>query len=249
MGTITELREAVTNLVLNAVDAMPQGGSIRVQTQEEGGRAVLRVSDTGTGMSEEVRKRVFDPFFTTKPFGQGTGLGLALVYGIVERHKGEIRVLSQPGQGTTFEIELDLAEAPAVEEQEPKSFAAPRGLNILVVEDEIMLGEQLRSILSLDGHSIRVCNSGEEALDALDEEFDLLITDLSMPGIGGKEVAKFAKARFPRMPVGVVTGWTGDFADGQPGIPDIDFVVPKPYRVQTIREAVARACSPAVLSA
>jgi PAS domain S-box-containing protein len=249
MGTITELREAVTNLVLNAVDAMPQGGSIRVQAQEERGRALLRVSDTGTGMSEEVRKRVFDPFFTTKPFGQGTGLGLALVYGIAERHKGEIRVLSQPGQGTTFEIELDLAEAPAVAQQKPESFAASQGLNILVVEDEIMLGEQLRSILSLDGHSIRVCNSGEEALDALDEEFDLLITDLSMPGIGGKEVARFAKARFPRMPVGVVTGWTGDFADGQPGIPDIDFVVPKPYRVQTIREAVARACPPAVLSA
>jgi CheY-like chemotaxis protein/anti-sigma regulatory factor (Ser/Thr protein kinase) len=251
MGAVTELREAVTNLVLNAVDALPSGGSIDIEALEVGDRAVLRVSDTGTGMTEEVKQRIFDPFFTTKPFGQGTGLGLALVYGIVERHQGEIRVVSQPGEGTTFEIDLPLAPAasPTPELEEKQLDPTTQGLRILVVEDEKVLGEQLRTILSMDGHTIRLCSSGQEALDALYERYDLVITDLAMPGIGGKEVASAAKARFPDMPVGVVSGWTSDLVEvGDLAESGIDFVVPKPYRIQTIREAVAKACATPVLS-
>jgi len=242
LGAVTELREALTNLVINAVDALPSGGSIRIDVKERNERAVLAVSDTGTGMTEDVKQRVFDPFFTTKPFGQGTGLGLALVYGIVERHRGEIRISSRPGKGTTFEIDLPAIPPPGSQPNEAQPFLATEGLRILVVEDEAMLAEQLRSILSLDGHSIRVCSSGAEALDALNQEFDLVITDLGMPGIGGRDVAAAAKARFPNMRVGVVTGWAGDLLEsGSPGGPDVDFVVPKPYRIQTIREAVAKA--------
>jgi len=245
-GLATELREAVTNLVLNAVDALPDGGSIGIEVKEQDGRAVLTVSDTGTGMPEEVRERVFDPFFTTKPFGVGTGLGLALSYGIVDRHQGTVRVASQPGRGTTFEIELALTQS-LVQIEQKAAGRTTRALRILVVEDEQVLGDQLRTMLSLDGHTIRLCNSGQEALDALDEPYDLVITDLGMPGIGGKEVASAAKARFPDVKVGLVTGWTSDTLD----LDDlrergIDFVVPKPYRIQTIREAVAKACAPAV---
>lgn len=247
-GSVTELREAVTNLVLNAVDALPNGGSIAIETQQRDGRAVLTVSDTGTGMSEEVRERVFDPFFTTKPFGVGTGLGLALTYGIVERHQGTVQVSSQPGRGTTFEIELALAEPPVPSERKDAGQTTP-ALRILVVEDEEVLGEQLRTILTLDGHTIKLCSSGREALDALDEPYDLVITDLGMPGIGGKEVASSAKARFPDMRVGLVTGWTSDTLDlDDLAEGSIDFVVSKPYRIQTIREAVAKACGPAVAS-
>src|SRR5439155_26704548 len=138
-----------------------------------------------------------------------------------------------------------LTAAPEPEKKAERAFAGPQGLRVLVVEDEEILGEQLKSILSLDGHSVHLCSSGEEALDALEQEFDLVITDLGMPGIGGKEVANVAKARYPRMPVGLVTGWTGDFmSPGELGGQNIDFVVPKPYRIQSIREAVAKACAP-----
>jgi CheY-like chemotaxis protein len=187
-----------------------------------------------------VAQRAFDPFFTTKPFGSGTGLGLALARGIVQRHHGTIDVRSSPGAGTSFEIRFPRAEPAA---HEPVAAPAPPAhrMRILVVEDERMLGDQLRAILSIDGHAVRVCGGGAEGITALDdEEFDLVITDLGMPDVDGWEVARAAKERRPRARVALVTGWAGEVADRSDLVErGVDAVISKPYRIQTIRDAVA----------
>jgi two-component system cell cycle sensor histidine kinase/response regulator CckA len=243
-GSHSELREAVTNLVLNAVDALPEGGHISMRVEEEENKVALYVQDDGTGMPMEVAQRAFDPFFTTKPFGSGTGLGLALTRGIVQRHHGSIDVRSEPGQGTTFEIRLPRAE-PAVEAPAEPASSPPSAIRILVVEDEPILCEQLRAILSIDRHDVRVCGGGPEGLAALSkEDFDLVITDLGMPDVDGWEIARAAKARRADTRVALVTGWAGEVADrGDLAERGVDTVISKPYRIQTIRDAVAEATS------
>lgn len=220
------------------------GGSIKIEICQAQGDACLKVTDDGIGMAEEVRQRIFDPFFTSKPFGSGTGLGLALAHGIVQRHGGSITARSEPGVGTTFDIHLPCAENAGTPEVEQESASHARAFRVLVVEDEPILGEQLRAILSLDGHQVRVCDGGQAALAALDgEEFDVVISDLGMPGVNGWEVAAAAKARRPLVQVGLVTGWAGELASSEDLYArGVDFVVSKPYRLQTIRDAVARAC-------
>lgn len=244
MGSAAELREVLTNVVLNAVDALPSGGSITIQISQAQRDVCLRVTDDGIGMDEEVKQRIFDPFFTTKPFGSGTGLGLALAHGTVQRHGGSITARSEPGVGTTFEIHLPCAKGAGAQEVEQEPVPHALAFRVLVVEDEPILCEQLRAILSLDGHYVRVCDGGQAALAALDrEEFDVVITDLGMPGVDGWEVAAAAKARRPTVQVGLVTGWAGELAGGEDlQARGVDFVVSKPYRLQTIRDAVARAC-------
>jgi PAS domain S-box-containing protein len=239
-GSASELREALTNLILNAVDALPDGGAIRIDIREEDDKILLRVEDNGTGMPLEVAQRAFDPFFTTKPFGSGTGLGLALTRGIVQRHHGSIDIRSSPGVGTAFEIRLPRAEPAADSADAPTTFAV-RPLRILVVEDEPVLCEQLRAILSIDRHDVRVCGGGPEGLEALEgDDYDLVITDLGMPDVDGWEIARAAKARRPETRVALVTGWAGEVADRADLVQrGVDTVISKPYRIQTIRDAVA----------
>ena len=178
-----ELREVLTNLIINAVDAMPTeaGGSCCV-SKLIGERVAIEVSDTGTGMPVEVQAQIFDPFFTTKG-DQGTGLGLAMVKGIVVRHGGEIEVESEPGQGTTFRIYLPVA-APTTPSEGPggPAIAEPRrahDLRVLLAEDEASLRQILASYLKIDGHAVEVTANGQEALDRFPEPagFDLVITD------------------------------------------------------------------------
>lgn len=244
-GSASELREALTNLVLNSVDALPDGGHIRIDVGGEESRVVLLIEDDGTGMPVEVAQRAFDPFFTTKPFGSGTGLGLALTRGIVQRHHGTIDVRSSPGAGTTFEIRLPRAEPAAASSETPASRTI-EPLRILVVEDEPILCEQLRAILSIDGHDVRICLGGQAGLQALkNDDYDLVITDLGMPEVDGWQIARAAKARGPTMRVALVTGWAGEVADrtdlSERGV---DCVISKPYRIQTIRDAVADVTRP-----
>jgi len=244
VGVPSELREAVVNVVLNAVDALPLGGKISVEVSVRGKRAVLRIADNGTGMSDEVLGRVYDPFFTTKPLGQGTGLGLAITYGIVQRHGGTVEVTSESGSGTTVEILLPAAPAAEVPEQSGERDGPTRPLRILVVDDEPVLAEQLYAILALDSHRVRVCTGGAEAIVALrEEQFDLVITDLGMPGINGWSVASEAKGRTPPVRVGLVTGWANASDDDgpDPSRDCVDFVIAKPYRVQMVRDAIASA--------
>ncbi|MBI2466311.1 MAG: GAF domain-containing protein, partial [Candidatus Rokubacteria bacterium] len=208
-GDPAELREALTNLVFNALDAMPEGGRLVLETGVEGDWVYCIIVDTGVGMSEDVRHRVFDPFFTTKG-ERGTGLGLSVVYGIVTRHGGEIDVRSAPGRGSVFTIRLPVArEVPAVA---PGLSPAPRprpGARILVVEDEAEVRDVLVEILEAQGHAVTPCADGESGVARLrTEPFDLVFTDLGMPGMSGWEVARLVKLERPGTPVALVTGWS-----------------------------------------
>src|SRR5687768_3379587 len=162
-GSDGELREALTNLVFNAVDALPRGGHITIRTAAQGDLAVLTVSDDGIGMTEDVRRRALEPFFTTKG-NRGTGLGLAMVLGTVQRHGGTIQIESEPARGTTFRITFPPANAsvplPAAVESPPPA----RALRLLVVEDEAAVRDVLVRLLGVDGHSAAVATGGDEAL-------------------------------------------------------------------------------------
>jgi PAS domain S-box-containing protein len=208
MGRPSELNEVVTNLILNAIDAMPQGGTLRIRTAaERGEQVVLTVADTGTGMPEAVRKRVFDPFFTTKG-EHGTGLGLSVSYSIVKRHGGEMRVESEEGLGTTFVIALPVGTAagPAAPEQE--SAVNGRRGRILLVDNDAQVLTILGEMLKDAGHHVLAVQSGAEAVRVfVPGGCDLVMTNIGMVGMTGWEVAQRIRARDPRVPVVFITGW------------------------------------------
>ena len=235
-----ELREALTNLVLNALDAMPSGGRLTVRTTAEGPRVRCEVIDTGLGMPGHVRERAFEPFFSTK-LETGSGLGLSIVYGIVTRLGGEVAVDSAPGAGSTFVLWLPIA-ADAPEEAAAVSAVThrPRALRVLVVEDEPEVLAVLTDLLTTEGHRPLACPSAATALRALDAEpFDVVLTDLGMPGIGGWGVAAGVKERRPGTPVGLVTGW-GDIVDPTAAVArGVDFVLAKPVERAHLRAALA----------
>jgi len=240
-GDPAELREALTNIVFNALDAMPEGGRVTLSTDVEGTHVLCRVSDTGIGMAEDVRQRIFDPFFTTKG-ERGTGLGLSVVYGIVTRHNAELDVQSQLGQGTTFIIKFPPPGETVVEPVARPVGKSSRKGRILVIDDEREVGDVLKDALTRDGHQVVYCTDGESGIACVEKEaFDLVITDLGMPGISGWEVARIVKQARPGTPVAMVTGW-GDRidpvdAEGR----GVDYVVAKPFRRDGIREMVASA--------
>jgi len=240
-GDPAELREALTNIVFNALDAMPEGGRVTLSTDVEGTHVLCRVSDTGIGMAEDVRQRIFDPFFTTKG-ERGTGLGLSVVYGIVTRHNAELDVQSQLGQGTTFIIKFPPPGETVVEPVARPVGKSSRKGRILVIDDEREVGDVLKDALTRDGHQVVYCTDGESGIACVEKEaFDLVITDLGMPGISGWEVARIVKQARPGTPVAMVTGW-GDRidpvdAEGR----GVDYVVAKPFKRDGIREMVASA--------
>ena len=240
-GDPSELREALTNLVFNALDAMPDGGQVTLKTAAETGQVSCVVADTGIGMSEEVRRRVFDPFFTTKG-EKGTGLGLSVVYGIIARHGGEIEVQSQEGCGSAFTIRLPVAqEIPAALEKTPP-LQPPRSAKILVIDDEPELREVLEELLASQGHAVVACADGRSGLTALEEgRFDLVITDLAMPEVTGWQVASAVKLRHPGTPVALLTGY-GDRIDPEEARPKgVDFLLSKPFGLEEIAATVAQA--------
>jgi PAS domain S-box-containing protein len=241
-GDPSEIREALTNIIFNALDAMPDGGRVTLRTGVEGDRVVCAVADTGVGMSEDVRQRIFDPFFTTKG-ERGTGLGLSVVYGIVTRHSGEIDVQSRLGEGTTFvlkfptdgEVGREVPMARVVTRSKAKG-------HVLVIDDEQDVAEVLNDQLTRDGHTVIVCSDAESGLTRFErEEFDLVITDLGMPGVSGWEVARLVKLGRPGTPVIMVTGWGDriDLIEAQGR--GVDHVVAKPFKREQIREVVAAA--------
>jgi CheY-like chemotaxis protein/anti-sigma regulatory factor (Ser/Thr protein kinase) len=250
-GNAAELREVLVNLVQNALDALPHGGSVRMRTERHGDEVIVSVADNGTGMPPRVRHRIFDPFFTTKG-AAGSGLGLSVAYTIVARHKGQIAVESEEGQGTTFTIRLPAAaEAPA-EPAAPPVIATPpatapaerqRG-RVVVVDDERDLAVMLARMLQGEGHEVHVCTRGAEALELIEQEqFDVLLTDVSMPDMDGWEVARRVKAVRPELPVAVVTGWGSQLEGIDLEARGVDFLLGKPFTVAAARELVARALS------
>ena len=208
MGRPSELNEVVTNLILNAIDAMPAGGTLTIHTHvERGDVVVLTVADTGTGMPEAVRKRVFDPFFTTKGEA-GTGLGLSVSYSIVKRHSGEMRVDSVLGRGTMFTIVLPMAVASSTEAALDADTPGGRRGRILLVDNDAQVLAILTEMLKEAGHDVIAVSSGAAAMDVFRPgSFDVVLTNIGMVGMTGWEVAQRIRAHDRNIPVAFITGW------------------------------------------
>ena len=266
-GNPAEIREVLTNLIFNAVDAMPHGGRLHftgrlVENSAEEPRpprapgsaetpsdapptawVELAATDTGIGMTEAVRRRVFDPFFTTKGL-HGTGLGLSVVYGIMERHGGQIDVTSTPGQGATFRLRFRPGTT-ADQRPSPSTPPSVRGRRILLVDDDAGVRKTLASLLRASGQDVLEADSGTEALDWLQTTaVDLVLTDLGMPEISGWDVARAAKAHRPDLPVVLLTGW-GDHAGTEiPPDARVDRVLAKPVPRSTLLTVISELVEP-----
>jgi signal transduction histidine kinase len=231
-----ELREILTNLVFNAVDAMPQGGTITLRSWPIDDGVQIEVADTGTGMSEEVRQRCLEPFFSTKG-EKGTGLGLAMALGIIRRHDGQLEIESVLGQGTTFRITLPCHHSTA-EEGEEVRLTLDHSLRILVVDDEPSARDVVSQYLRTDGHRVLTANNGDEAMQqVMSGDFDLVITDQGMPGMSGMQLANAVRRVDPGKSVILLTG----FAMGSEQQPlTVNCVLKKPLVREELQGALRR---------
>jgi len=244
-GEIAPLREVLMNLVLNAIDAMPGGGQLTVRTWSSGQEVHCAVADTGSGMTEEVRRRAFEPFFTTKG-PKSTGLGLSVTYGIVQRHNGKIEIDTGVGRGTAVHITLPAALPTSRRAAGAGDTAQSEGpLRILVVDDEPEVRSAVADMLGTAGYTAFQASGGKEALAWLDagQSVDLLLTDLGMPGMTGTDLARTVRDRWPHLRLGLMTGW--DEAESPVGEASsvVDFVIPKPFKISALLEAYAGAAS------
>jgi len=242
-GNSGELREVATNLIFNAVDAMPNGGSITLRTRRHGENVVWEVEDTGTGMSEEVRARCLEPFFSTKG-EKGTGLGLSMVFGIIQRHEGQVEIESVVGQGTTFRIRLPATLNVFKPAPERKSSNA-RPLHVLIVDDEPVNRDILSKYLTSDGHSVVACVNAQEAMERFRAEpFDLIVTDHAMPGMSGLQLAADVRQIRLSQPIILVTGFSDPTCASGETPEHVNLVLSKPVPQSELRRAVAEACAP-----
>jgi signal transduction histidine kinase/ActR/RegA family two-component response regulator len=254
LGAENEIRDALTNLVLNAVDAMPEGGSLSIRSRAlqpqtgRGGVMIAHVSveicDTGIGMTESVRRRCFEPFFTTKG-EQGTGLGLAMVYGMAQRHSADLVIESEPGQGTTVRLTFPTA-VPAQSQQATAPARPQKPLRILLVDDDPLLLKSLENVLLSDGHLVVAADGGQAGIDRFftarerGERFAAVVTDLGMPRVNGQIVAAAIKSAAPDTPVILLTGW-GQRLEGDGELSrNVDQILSKPPRLAELRTALAQ---------
>jgi CheY-like chemotaxis protein len=246
-GSPAALREAITNLIFNAVDALPRGGAVHLVTYQDGEHTMIDVCDTGEGIPKDVQARVFDPFFSTKG-AHGTGLGLPQVRSIVERHGGSIELHSTPNRGTTFRLVFPSAASAtdtttrAIETvvDEPQ-----RCIRILVVEDEEQLARMASLVLTQRGYEVVVASSGEEALERLQRDrFELIISDLGLgPGKNGWDVAAAVRQQSPDSRFVLVTGWGAAIDPEEARKRGVDEVIAKPYRIADLRQVADRVAS------
>ncbi|MFZ0497676.1 MAG: ATP-binding protein [Steroidobacteraceae bacterium] len=258
MGAENEIRDALTNLIFNAADAMADGGTLTVRTKNVMRRAkeaaetdaptemvCVEVLDTGVGMDPETRRRCLEPFFTTKG-ERGTGMGLAMVYGMVQRHRAELEIDSAPGEGTT--VRLVFPAAPGADEGTIKQLALGlpvQPMRILIVDDDPLIIESLRETLRGDAHRVTAAEGGQAGIDTFEaartngEAFELVITDLGMPYVDGRRVAAAVKAASPNTPVVLLTGWGQRLMAENDVPPHVDRVLNKPPRLKELRAALA----------
>jgi PAS domain S-box-containing protein len=253
MGVESEIREALINLVLNAIDAVPDGGRVTLRTKgrkagDDAGVVDVEVEDNGVGMDEATRLQCLEPFFTTKG-ERGTGLGLAMVYGVAQRHGAEMVVRSSPGAGTTARLTFPVPVGAPAAASASASRATPLSrLRLLLVDDDPVLLKALGDALHADGHLIVVANDGRSGIEAFRaaqaraEDFAAVITDLGMPYIDGRKVAAEIKALSPSTPVLLLTGWGQGLIAEADIPPHVDQVLSKPPKLGEIREALARHC-------
>ncbi len=250
MGDDSELREVLVNMVFNAIDAMPAGGTLSLSTRSVGESVVISIADTGVGMDPEVRSRIFDPFFTTKGKA-GLGLGLAVSFGIIRRHGGNIEVDSELGSGTEFRIVLPLAavSADSVTGEIVKPTQGPQPCisvaqdqvqtRILVVDDEDFVRELLKEILEIEGCKVSLAANGTEALELFSaSQFDGVFTDVGMPGMSGWELAHAIREQSEMIPIAVITGWGEAVGSNEQKEAGVDWVVAKPFTADRISEIV-----------
>lgn len=255
MGAEAEIRDALTNLIFNAVDAMPEGGILTIRTHILGGghlphdsagvSVAIEVADTGAGMDDETRQRCLEPFFTTKG-ERGTGLGLAMVYGMVQRHSADLDIDSKPGNGTTVRLTFQAAlPAHIATVRVPAAHVPNKRLRILIIDDDPLLLKSLRDILETDGHTVTAAESGQKGIDTFlaaqkrDASFSLVITDLGMPYIDGMKVAAAIKAAQPSTPVVLLTGWGQRLLADNEQPANIDRILSKPPRIHELRTLFA----------
>lgn len=234
------LREVLMNLMLNAIEALQHGGVITVSTSAADGRVRCAVTDNGTGMSEDVRRRALEPFFTTKG-PQSTGLGLSVAYGTIQRHGGTLTIDSVEGQGTTVAISIPLAVEKDTTQAGAGAEPATSVLRILVIDDQPEVRETLVDMLAADGHRVLQADGGRQALDLLasGQRIDVVLTDLGMREMRGSDVAREVRARFPLLPVGLVTGWAEEEVTAEER-QHSDFVLHKPFDQAKIRQVLSR---------
>jgi CheY-like chemotaxis protein/anti-sigma regulatory factor (Ser/Thr protein kinase) len=261
MGSETEIRDALTNLVFNAVDAMPEGGILALRTRYEHQPAGLQaedapavhveVSDTGVGMDEETRRRCLEPFYTTKG-ERGTGLGLAMVYGMIRRHSADLNIDSAVGQGTTVRLSFIPAQMSLPTEQLAPAARAMNRLRVLLVDDDPLLLKSVKEVLDEDGHSVVAADGGQKGIDLFQaalrdgHPFSLVITDLGMPYVDGRKVAAAVKAQSPQTPVVLLTGWGRRLIAENETPPHVDRILSKPPKLAALRAALAELTAGAV---
>lgn len=261
MGVDSEIRDALTNLVFNAVDAMPQGGTLSLRTGTRADDAsnhaapathvLLEVCDTGTGMDEITRRRCLEPFFTTKG-ERGTGLGLAMVYGMARRHSANLEIDSTPNAGTAVRLIFPLSTPVSGEQSVLASGAAStRSLRLLLVDDDPLINLSLRDTLEADGHEVTTAEGGQTGIDTFtaafraSRPFDVVITDLGMPYVDGRKVAATVKALAPLTPVVLLTGWGRQMPLAGEPAPSVDRILSKPPKLAELRRTLAEVSSKA----
>jgi PAS domain S-box-containing protein len=241
----SEIREALVNLVFNAVDAMPNGGPLTMRTGVGKGGVQVEVVDTGIGMDEPTRRRCLEPFFTTKG-ERGTGLGLAMVYGSMQRHGADIEIDSAIGKGTTVRLVFPAATSTvAAAGERRKATKVPAPLRILIIDDDPVILKSLHDTLAADGHQVTTANGGQAGIDAFaaakerGRPFPVVITDLGMPHVDGRKVSAAIKAAAPTTHVLMLTGW-GQRLVAEGDVPEhVDRVLNKPPKLRELREALA----------
>lgn len=248
IGFESDLREALTNIVFNACDAMPEGGRLSIEAFGQGGTIVVSVSDTGIGMSEDERQRATEPFFTTKGEG-GTGMGLGMVHGAMQRHDGRMEIDSVKGEGTTVSLFFPVQERDGDSDRlEGAATAGSEGyhekLTIICVDDDEMALNALGDVLDCDDHESLLFRHGEPALEELRRRVenrlptDVIITDLGMPGIDGREIARRARELDPRLPVLLISGGGESLEPHEVALGAVDAVISKPPALDELRETL-----------
>jgi len=237
-GESSELIEVLTNIIFNALDAMPSGGSLHIRAGTQEDRVVASVTDTGRGMTEEIRRRVFDPFFTTKGV-KGNGLGMSVAYGIVNRHKGDIEIESEVGKGTTVRIFLPVNMNAARQIADVAVKPQKRTGRFLIVDDEDPIRDLLAEILVEQGHEVHTASGGKEGLEIFRARMpDLVITDLGMPEVSGWDVAMGVKALCPKTSVILMTGWGITLDKDRARERGVDVILSKPFQISEIQKVL-----------
>lgn len=236
----TELRGVFTNIINNAMDAMPDGGRLTFCTSSDEDTIFISISDTGIGMSEAVKERIFDPFFTTRR-PQGTGLGMSVSYGVIKRHGGEIELESEEGKGTTFNLRIPIKKDTVQKAipLEPAHKVAKKNLHVLVIDDNEDVRVIVDNILSDSGHTVKTVDNGMEAIELAEkEDFDLVLCDLLMPEVHGYEVIKAFNESGKAQNIGIITGWDDKLKPIDDEEIKVDFILKKPFKQKELENHI-----------